>query len=68
MTSFSNHGHQDLVLALSEVIVTNRDMLSEIDGRIGDGDHGINMAKGFRMAAERIDGRLDSFATNWATR
>ena len=40
---------------LTEVIVENRQSLSDIDGAIGDGDHGINMAKGFSMAHERLD-------------
>lgn len=31
--------------------------LSEIDGAIGDGDHGINMSKGFNQAGERIAAR-----------
>ncbi|TVR06439.1 MAG: dihydroxyacetone kinase subunit L, partial [Spirochaetaceae bacterium] len=29
--------------------------LSEIDGRIGDGDHGINMDKGFQLTATRLE-------------
>lgn len=32
-------------------------MLSDIDGAIGDGDHGINMKKGFTVAAERLNGK-----------
>jgi dihydroxyacetone kinase-like protein len=39
---------------LVTVIVDNAAKLSELDGAIGDGDHGINMSKGFRLAAERI--------------
>jgi len=31
--------------------------LSEIDGAIGDGDHGINMDKGFQKCAERLRAR-----------
>ncbi len=46
-----------LVAEVAEVIVANRAHLSDIDGRIGDGDHGVNMAKGFGRAAERIVGR-----------
>lgn len=45
----------DLVHALVATIVANRDYLSEIDGLIGDGDHGINMAKGFSGCADRLD-------------
>ncbi len=43
-----------IVRELASVIVANRAYLSEIDGLIGDGDHGINMAKGFGRAAERL--------------
>ena len=43
-----------LVLALVETIETNRAHLSEIDGAIGDGDHGINMSKGFAIAKTRL--------------
>lgn len=46
-----------IVGELASVIVANRAYLSEIDGLIGDGDHGINMAKGFGRAAERLEGR-----------
>ncbi len=46
-----------IVREVASVIVANRAYLSEIDGLIGDGDHGINMAKGFGRAAERLEGR-----------
>ncbi|CAM3404811.1 dihydroxyacetone kinase subunit DhaL [Paracoccus nototheniae] len=46
----------DIVTELAAVIVANKAHLSEIDGLIGDGDHGINMAKGFGRAAERLSG------------
>ncbi|MBZ4691100.1 MAG: dhaL [Cereibacter sp.] len=46
-----------IVEDLAAVIVANKAALSEIDGLIGDGDHGINMAKGFGRAAERLAGR-----------
>jgi dihydroxyacetone kinase-like protein len=36
-------------------IERNKAWLSEINGAIGDGDHGINMAKGCMMALEKID-------------
>lgn len=45
----------DLVRDLITTIVSNREFLSEIDGLIGDGDHGINMAKGFSGCAARLD-------------
>ena len=57
MQSFPNAGGGAIILAMADKIVENRAYLSEIDGKIGDGDHGVNMAKGFGMAAERLKGR-----------
>src|SRR5574344_2511420 len=36
-------------------IQTNKQFLSDIDGAIGDGDHGINMNKGFTLCREALD-------------
>ncbi len=44
-----------VVRELIAVINENRQYLSEIDGLIGDGDHGINMAKGFTGCGTRLD-------------
>ncbi|WP_029363296.1 dihydroxyacetone kinase subunit DhaL [Herbaspirillum lusitanum] len=41
---------EDLIVAINR----NREYLSEIDGAIGDGDHGINMSKGFTQCGERL--------------
>ena len=43
-----------VVLDLVAAINANRAWLSEIDGAIGDGDHGINMSKGFSRAGETL--------------
>lgn len=43
-----------VVWALCDAIVGAKEYLSEIDGAIGDGDHGVNMAKGFALAKGRI--------------
>jgi len=51
-----NSGAGALVQELADVIVENKAYLSEIDGKIGDGDHGVNMAKGFSRAAENLKG------------
>jgi len=45
----------DAVRDLIGCIIENRAFLSEIDGLIGDGDHGINMAKGFAGCGMRLD-------------
>ena len=44
-----------VVRDLIATINTNRAYLSEIDGLIGDGDHGINMSKGFTGCGTRLD-------------
>jgi len=53
---------REIVQELVDVIVENRSYLSEVDGAIGDGDHGINMAKGFRQCGEEIADRALSLS------
>ncbi|MCC1481091.1 dihydroxyacetone kinase subunit DhaL [Roseibaca sp. Y0-43] len=55
MSSIANAGAARIVQEIAATIVENKAWLSEIDGKIGDGDHGINMAKGFGRASDRID-------------
>lgn len=55
MQSIENQGAGDIIREIAAIIIENKAYLSEIDGKIGDGDHGINMAKGFGRAAERLD-------------
>jgi dihydroxyacetone kinase-like protein len=54
MEQFSNlHGIRivfDLIAAIQE----NKQYLSDIDGAIGDGDHGINMNKGFTLCRDEL--------------
>ncbi len=56
-----------IVLQIAAAIVDNQALLSEIDGATGDGDHGINMAKGFRLVSERLDGRSFDLREGFAT-
>lgn len=37
-------------------IVASEDFLCQLDRNIGDGDHGLGMARGYRTAAAEIDG------------
>ncbi|MCJ8055977.1 dihydroxyacetone kinase subunit L [Shinella curvata] len=67
MQTFDNASSGAIVLSMAERIVENRAYLSEIDGKIGDGDHGVNMAKGFGMAAERLKGKDASLAVSLDT-
>ncbi|MDC7225999.1 MAG: dihydroxyacetone kinase subunit DhaL [Spirochaetales bacterium] len=55
MSDSFNAGDSRMVLKLAEVIKENRDYLSTIDGKIGDGDHGINMNKGFQLCRQQLE-------------
>lgn len=61
METLRNQGNAGFVLQVIDAIHEQASYLSEIDGATGDGDHGINMNKGFMMAKERIE-PSDSFA------
>jgi len=41
--------------SITQVIEENKQYLTDLDAAIGDGDHGINMAKGFRAAQEKLE-------------
>ena len=46
----------EIVREIAAAIEANAAYLSDIDGKIGDGDHGVNMNKGFTRAAALLDG------------
>jgi phosphoenolpyruvate---glycerone phosphotransferase subunit DhaL len=56
-----------IVVDMAAVIVERAAYFSEIDGAIGDGDHGINMSKGFRRAVERLGPHPPDLAQGFAT-
>ncbi|MDT2397789.1 dihydroxyacetone kinase subunit DhaL [Enterococcus avium] len=55
--SFTNEAGLTVVIKVIETIKSNREYLSEVDSVGGDGDHGINMNKGFTMAEKEIEGQ-----------
>lgn len=59
METFKSDQGRSVVLDLVKTIQDNAAYLSEIDGAIGDGDHGINMKKGFTLAGERLGEQAD---------
>lgn len=67
MQTLNNAKAGNIVIAMAERIVENRAYLSEIDGKIGDGDHGVNMAKGFNMASERLKDKGETLAASLDT-
>ncbi len=42
------------IKAYSEVIVENKDYLTDLDSAIGDADHGINMYRGFQAVLKKL--------------
>jgi len=55
MNTFSNLEGAKIIDNMILVIQQNKQYLSDIDGLIGDGDHGINMNKGFQMCRKELD-------------
>lgn len=56
-----------VTIEIAQAIIDARDHLSEIDGATGDGDHGVNMAKGFRLVIERLSGKDADLREGFAT-
>lgn len=44
----------EIINKIGEVIEENKLFLTELDAAIGDGDHGINMSKGFKAVMEKL--------------
>jgi dihydroxyacetone kinase-like protein len=59
---FNKKDGKPVLLKMVKAIQENKDYLSEVDGLIGDGDHGMNMNKGFTMFGESIADREIGFS------
>ncbi len=57
MDIFENAQGKSVLLKMAKAIQEKKAYLGEVDGLIGDGDHGMNMNKGFRVFEERIKDR-----------
>lgn len=57
---FTNRAGFAVVSAVIEAVCANRDYLSRVDAAVGDGDHGINMSKGFSIAGEELSKQPDT--------
>lgn len=44
----------EVLSAVGETIISNKQMLTDLDAAIGDGDHGINMARGFEAVKVKL--------------
>ena len=60
--SFYNADGKNIILKMVRGIQQNKDFLGEVDGLIGDGDHGMNMNKGFSVFEQRFGEDAFSFS------
>ncbi len=51
---------KDAFDAVANTIISQKDYLSGIDAKAGDGDHGFNMARGFTAARDAVDEMEDT--------
>lgn len=61
MSTFKNADGKPILLKMVKGIQDNKAYLGEVDGLIGDGDHGMNMNKGFSVFEERFKDQDFSF-------
>ena len=54
MSTFKNAAGKPILLKMVKGIQENKAYLGEVDGLIGDGDHGMNMNKGFSVFEDRF--------------
>lgn len=57
-----NRNGRTILLTMVEAVHKNKQYLGDIDGLIGDGDHGMNMNKGFVTYGERLGDQQTDFS------
>ena len=62
MSTFKNADGKPILLKMVKGSQDNKAYLGEVDGLIGDGDHGMNMNKGFSVFEERFKDQDFSFS------
>ena len=62
MKSINVETCKQMVIAACDAIIDNKEYLTEVDSKIGDGDHGIGMSGGMEKAKAALLAR-DDFAT-----
>ncbi len=58
-TKITNGQIVQMMESVCETMEQEKDYLSELDGAIGDGDHGVNMAKCFREVSKKLSESQD---------
>lgn len=61
VNTFKNADGKPILLKMVKAIQDNKAYLGEVDGLIGDGDHGMNMNKGFSVFESRFADKEFSF-------
>ena len=61
MGTFKNEAGKPILMRMVKGIQENKAYLGDVDGLIGDGDHGMNMNKGFSVFEERFKDEDISF-------
>lgn len=59
MTSISSSIIEGWLRRCAEVFLQHKDELTDLDAKIGDADHGVNMARGFAGIPPKLDGLDD---------
>lgn len=62
MEKIKNAEGKSILLKMVKAIQENKTYLGDVDGLIGDGDHGMNMNKGFTLFGDRIAEEEISFS------
>ena len=57
--SLDRASREELVRALAEAVIQHADELTGLDQAIGDGDHGLNMKRGFEAVLATLPGLAD---------
>lgn len=52
---------KERLVKIADEIIANKDYLTDLDRSIGDADHGVNMAKGFKFTKEGLEDDFDSY-------
>jgi dihydroxyacetone kinase phosphoprotein-dependent L subunit len=47
---------RNMIIYIADKIIENKPLLTELDSKIGDGDHGIGMAVGMQKAKDAVSG------------
>lgn len=62
MAHILNVDGRGILLNMVAAVQQNKQYLSDVDGLVGDGDHGMNMNKGFAMYREQLGTKETNFS------